>query len=311
MKDITSLLFWEKLSDELGLSHPPRLLRVHFQRDILPNIDSFRNMIDQQLVANVGKLLDGASSGGPTETPKTVSAGGGINENTDNASNATTERLPPPNRRLAFEEVDKDESIDVVGFTQSPLSPQKMSGEGEEEAESNGQKLDLDAEDEMEDQEKRQPASAGGGEPERKNDESRRLDDLKKSTLRGSSGESSILLTNRCLGTSSREAAAVDVCSDGEMDSFEKLFHNGREAASPLPDKRTPAQAKKDRVESRPKQAETIEEVVAELSSFYAITPEVARKALRDSKYSLKSAICRIVRGKAVSVIDRCHREAR
>jgi len=131
------------------------------------------------------------------------------------------------------------------------------------------------------------------------NGESARLNGLKTSSTVASSDESLVRLYNRCV-TNPISSLSREAGESSEADSFANLL---RRASKPImaDPMEVPVKA--------PKQAETIEEVVQELSAFYGVTPEAAKKALRDARYSVKAAICRIINTRNVSHIEACHRE--
>ena len=107
---------------------------------------------------------------------------------------------------------------------------------------------------------------------------------------------STILLSNRPVGSSLRSKGSTVAPENDADDSFDRIF-GCRPAAPSL----------KPVVE----QAEKLEEVVHELSAFYGVSEEDALKALKDSGYSVKKAICKIVRGNNVNIIVQSHRQYR
>ena len=132
------------------------------------------------------------------------------------------------------------------------------------------------------------------------NEESARLNSLKTQSTT-SSGDSSMLLYNRCAThPSSSSSLSREAGESSDADSLAKLFGRASKPVRVEPKHAPPKEVK---------QAETIEEVVEELCAFYAVTPETAKRALRDARYSVKGAICRIINARNVSLIEACHRE--
>ena len=316
---------WKELIDSIPLQRSPTAALKRFRENIRPKLDIYREMIDPLLADKLDRLgstpkndkglemKEGENEAMGTDKRLPDGSVDKVNDPMDIAekndddgsvSHAAKEAaVPHLARRLYFEAGEEEEQqetfIDVVDFTQTQF-PKAMTMELSSIGVSPPMKdatqpgpLPAD------------PASKQTGEIVReasdlsaeKDEESKRLESLKK-PLSHISAESSILLSNRCVGTASR-VSADNAPSDAAMDSFEKLFLSGPSAPSKHPSQRSV------------KQAETLDEVVHELSSFYDVTPEVATKALKDAGYSVKKAICLIIRRKTVVTIAQCHRQTR
>jgi len=307
----------------LKIPHSAKSARNRFQRYIRPALASFREKIDPELALRIDELRG----------PCALSQNKALLKCT--ADPFAIPSLPlKSNRNLssqfkAMDDVDdEDMSIDVEGFTQTQSPAYIKLGDVATTQEKTQESPPVDPSLKAQSDTKSRPESAVGREgkigeedephlpmqthlSQPSNEESKRLDSLKKPIT--SSGESSIRLSNRYVGTSSREAVGANDGSDddAEMDSFEKLFCCEKKKTPSLGEKKKTTPPRGGNIErgKEPKQAQTIEEVVDELCSFYVVTPEVARKALRDARFSVKGAICRIINGKAVSTIEQCHNE--
>lgn len=321
---------WEDLVKSAHLQRSPSAAERRFFEHIRPRLSSLRERINPKLVEKMDQLsasplqetrgkgdrkdeaaivVKGKSDGEEVDETMDVAP-----ENCEAASHALTEGavIPSLARKLSFDEERVEEGekeaeedvtfIDVVGFTQTqfPMRMNDADAEISPPVETN-QAEDFTCSPLNQPVQPNQPSLPAlkesvvvAKEPSdlvtpSADEESKRLASLKK-PLSLLSTESSILLSNRPVGWSSRESDENDP-SNATMHSFERLFHF------------EPSTPKRAASQSAVKQAETLEEVIEELSSFYEISSEVAMKALKDSSYSVKKAICRILRGKPVETI--------
>jgi len=105
------------------------------------------------------------------------------------------------------------------------------------------------------------------------------------------------MMDNSVLDESSAELSQLPISQRERKESAESVEIRLDKNANHIPTmefkKTTQASVKK-----RPRQAENLEQVAEELSKYYRISNKAAWEALKKSRYSVRSAICRILRSR-------------
>jgi len=288
-------LVWREFLKEVPIPRTPRSLSARFNKHIKPSLNSFEGLIDAELTDRLADFIH--ESGTPPESkdrPKVMD----LDASTDDLP-FQTPAWEPLSRRLQYEADDAE--IDIISFTpetQGFFSYKK----GDNSFDEMGKNARSEAEkranaDEIND-------SAASFTIATSMCPGPRLNDLAFSPgfrnpyVTGGQNQSDLeMMDNSVLDESSAELSQLPISQRERKESAESVEIRLDKNANHIPTmefkKTTQASVKK-----RPRQAENLEQVAEELSKYYRISNKAAWEALKKSRYSVRSAICRILRSR-------------